>query len=125
MTLLECYAQVLIDLWLADGDLEVDGATYKQHVAAVIKEAKEEAILEIEKRLGCDIQTAVDRLEFFEADRDSQIMELMRLDEEETRKQFEGLCYVIEDEADLVEEWKDKEEMMGFNGQTYLIAREP
>jgi len=105
--------------------LEVDGATYKQHVAAVIKEAKEEAILEIEKRLGCDIQTAVDRLEFFEADRDSQIMELMRLDEEETRKQFEGLCYVIEDEADLVEEWKDKEEMMGFNGQTYKIARQP
>ena len=44
MTLLECYAQVLIDLWLADGSLKVNGAEYKATVAAVIKEAKEEAI---------------------------------------------------------------------------------
>jgi len=104
MTLLECYAQVLIDLWLADGDLEVDGATYKQHVAAVIKEAKEEAILEIEKRLGCDIQTAVDRLEHWEED-------------------FEGYWKKDDNHFDLERSWE--KQIKGWDGETYKIARQP
>ena len=122
MTLLECYAQVLIDLWLADGDLEVDGATYKQHVAAVIKEAKEEAILEIEKRLGCDIQTAVDRLEYWEEDFENEIdwsaQDAMQAEEEPAYSKLEAIWKEREDNT-------DPQVIMGWNGQTIKIARQP
>jgi len=122
MTLLECYAQVLIDLWLADGSLKVNGAEYKATVAAVIKEAKEEAILEIEKRLGCDIQTAVDRLEHWEEDFENEIdwsaQDAMQAEEEPAYSKLEAIWKEREDNT-------DPQVMMGWNGQTIKIARQP
>jgi len=113
-TLLEKLCQNLIDLFLCSDNLSLTREQYKQTVAAVIKEAKAEAIAEIESRLGRNVDTAQECLEWWDELGDD----------------------------DLVEEWKDKEEepdwaaqdamqrndydvMMGANGKTYRIEQQP
>ena len=103
-TLLEKLAQTLINLFLVSDELSMTREQYKATVAAVIKEAKAEAIRDVEQCLGRDLEKAIEQLTW--------------LDE-------------FHDEEDEEEEWKDKAEevafdvMMGANGETFRIEQQP
>ena len=118
-TLLEKLAQTLINLFLVSDELSVTREQYKATVAAVIKEAKAEAIRDVEQCLGRDLEKAIEQLTWLDEFNDEEALH----------------------NQDLVEEWKDKEEpdwaaqdamqrndydvMMGANGKTYRIEQQP
>ena len=90
MTLLEKLCQNLIDLFLCSDNLSLTREQYKATVAAVIKEAKAEALRDVEKCLGRDLDKAIEQLTWLDEFHDEEAIY----------------------HNDLREEWKDKEEVV-------------
>ena len=109
-THLEILAQTLINLFLVSDNFSTTREQYKATVAAVIYQAKKEAVQEIEQRLGCDIQTAADRLEDF----DWSAQDAMQAEEEPAYSQLETIWQ--KEEYTLMSSW---------NGEAIHIARQP
>ena len=117
-TLLEKLAQTLINLFLVSDELSMTREQYKATVAAVIKEAKAEAIAEIESRLGRNVDTAQECLEWWD-----------ELGDDEENDGGEWWCNHMEEDdnplKELLEEQEEWSVMKGANGETFRIEQQP
>ena len=109
-TLLEKLAQTLINLFLVSDELSMTREQYKATVAAVIKEAKAEAIRDVEQCLGRDLEKAIEQLTWLDEFHDDDLVEEWKDTEWETYKQ----TYLA-----------DSDVMMGANGETFRIEQQP